>query len=130
MIASLAANLLVLVHFTFILFVVLGGLVVLRRPKVAYWHLPCVVWGVLVEMCGWLCPLTPLEWHLLEQAGQSGYAGGFIEHYILPLVYPAELTRGMQIGFGAFVLAVNLLVYGTLVVKWKKSRRDRPRWGK
>ena len=127
MTAHLAANLLVLVHFAFILFVVLGGLLVLRWPKVAYGHLPCALWGFLVESCGWICPLTPLEWRLLERAGRSGYAGGFIEHHILPLVYPAELTRGMQIGFGVSILVVNLLVYGSLVVKWKKSRKGRPR---
>jgi len=126
MMAHLAADLLVLVHFAFILFVVLGGFLVLRWPKFAYGHIPCVLWGILVECCGWICPLTPLEWHLLEQAGRAGYSGGFIEHHILPLVYPAELTRGMQIGFGGFVLVVNLLVYGTRVVKWKKNRKDRP----
>jgi len=126
MIVHLAANLLVLVHFAFILFVVLGGILVLRWPKFAYGHIPCVLWCILVECCGWICPLTPLEWHLLERAGRAGYAGGFIEHHLLPLVYPAELTRGMQIGFGMFVLVVNLLVYGTLVVKWKNNRKDRP----
>ncbi len=126
MLAHLAANLLVIVHFGFILFVVLGGLLVLRWPKIAYGHIPCVVWGVLIEFFGWICPLTHLEFHLLERAGRSGYAGGFIEHYILPLVYPAELTRGMQIGFGSFVLVLNLVVYGVLVLKWNKSRKGRP----
>jgi len=127
MIAALAANALVLLHFAFILFVVLGGLLVLRRPKVAYGHVPCVVWGILIEFGGWICPLTPLEWHLLARAGRSGYAGGFIEHYILPLVYPAELTRGMQIAFGALVLVVNLMVYGSLVRKRIKRRKAGPR---
>ena len=123
MIAQLAANLLVLVHAAFILFVFLGGLIVLRRPKVAYGHLPCVVWGILIEFCGWICPLTPLEWRLLERAGGSGYTGGFVEHYILPLVYPAQLTRGMQIAFGALVLGVNLLVYGILAWRWTSRRK-------
>ena len=127
MIATVAANILVLVHFAFILFVVLGGFIALRRPTVAYWHLPCVVWGVLIALCGWICPLTPLEWNLLEQAGKSGYSGGFIEHYILPLVYPSELTRGMQIGFGVFTLVVNLLIYARFVWKRIKRRMGRPR---
>ena len=126
MIDSLAANLLVLVHFAFILFVVLGGILVLRWPKLAYGHIPCVLWGILIECCGWICPLTPLEWHLLERAGRAGYSGGFIEHHILPLVYPAELTRGMQIGFGGFVLVVNLLVYGRLLITHRKGGKARP----
>jgi len=125
MTANLAASLLVLVHAAFILFVAMGGLLVMRRPKLAYVHIPCVLWGLLVEFCGWVCPLTPLEWHLLEKAGRSGYTGGFIEHYILPLVYPAELTRGMQIGFGGLVLAVNLLVYGSLIIKTINRRKGR-----
>lgn len=127
MIAHLAANLLVLVHFAFILFVVLGGILVLRWPKLAYGHLPCVFWGILIECCGWVCPLTPLEWHLLRRAGKSGYSGGFIEHHLLPLVYPAELTRGMQIGFGVVVLIINLLVYGSLLMKLLKRGKDHSR---
>ncbi len=120
MIASLAANIVFLVHLAFILFAALGGLLVLFRPKIAYLHIPCAVWAILIEFGGWICPLTHLEVFLWQQAGRSGYTGGFIEHYLVPLVYPAELTRGMQITFGILVLAVNLVVYARL---WRKRKR-------
>lgn len=125
MIANLAANLLVLIHFGFILFVVLGGLLVLKWRKIAYLHIPCVLWGALIEVGGWLCPLTPLEWHLRQLAGDAGYTGGFIDHYVMPLVYPPGLTRGMQLWIGAIVVLVNLCVYAWVV--WNRSKRSKGR---
>jgi len=115
MIYSVIADLLVGLHFVFILFVILGGLLVLKRNWVALLHLPCVVWGVMIEWQGWICPLTPLELHYRELAGDAGYSGGYIEHYLMPLVYPAGLTRTMQMALGSSLLALNLLIYGYLI---------------
>ncbi|WP_316151839.1 DUF2784 domain-containing protein [Cupriavidus sp. BIC8F] len=113
------ADLVVIVHGLFILFVVAGGLLVLRWPRVAWLHLPAAAWGVLIEWSGWICPLTPLENTLRQAAGQAGYSGGFVERYLLPLIYPAGLTPAVQLWLGAVVLAVNLAVYAL----WWRRRR-------
>ena len=105
------ADLVVGVHFLFVLFVVLGGLLVLRWPRVAYLHIPAAAYGAALEFAGWICPLTPLEQWLRRQAGSSAYSGGFIEHYILPILYPSALTRDIQLALGALVLTVNLVIY-------------------
>jgi uncharacterized membrane protein YhhN len=89
------ADLVVVLHFGFVLFVVGGGLLALRWPRLARVHLPTAVWGVLIEFGGWLCPLTPLENWLRRRSGGAGYAGGFVEHYVLPVLYPSGLTRGV-----------------------------------
>jgi hypothetical protein len=88
------ADLTVLLHFGFVLFVVVGGLLVLRWPRLRWMHLPAAVWGVLIEFFGWICPLTPLENHLRDLRGQSGYAGGFIDHYIVSVLYPEADSPG------------------------------------
>jgi hypothetical protein len=106
------ADVVVGLHFIFVLFVVLGGLLVLRWPWVAYLHIPAAIWGTAIEFAGWICPLTPLEHWLRRQAGDAAYSGGFIEHYILPLLYPSALTREIQLLLGFLVIAVNLAVYG------------------
>jgi hypothetical protein len=106
------ADLVLGVHFIFVLFVVLGGLLVLRWPRVAYLHIPTAIYGAAIEFGGWICPLTPLEKSLRARAGGAGYEGGFIEHYILPILYPSALTRDIQLALGVLVLAVNLLIYG------------------
>lgn len=123
MIYSLAANGLFLLHLGFIVFVALGGLLVLRWPRVAWAHLPCVAWGAAIEFVGWICPLTPLEWWLRERAGQAGLEGGFIERYLWPLVYPGELTREMQFALGAAVVVVNLLVYAVVIRRRRNAAR-------
>ncbi|HET7232959.1 MAG TPA: DUF2784 domain-containing protein [Longimicrobium sp.] len=105
------ADAVVTLHFGFVLFVVLGGLVVLRWRRAAYAHLPCATWGALIEFGGWTCPLTPLEKHLRALGHQAGYAETFVEHYITRVMYPAGLTRGMQFAIGALVIAVNVAVY-------------------
>lgn len=115
------ADLVVLVHFGFILFVVLGGLLVLRRPTLAWLHLPAAAWGILIEFLGWVCPLTPLENHWRELGGQAGYSGGFVQHYIVSLIYPDRLTRGTQIILGMLVLALNGIVYWRVLVRRKAS---------
>ncbi|NTV10631.1 MAG: DUF2784 domain-containing protein [Zoogloea sp.] len=115
-----AADIVVLLHFGFILFVMLGGLAVLNWHRLAWIHVPAVAWALLLEMFGWICPLTPLE-NLLRQAGGStGYRDGFIEHYLMHLIYPAGLTRGIQLCLGLGVLAVNAAVYSIL---WRQSRK-------
>ncbi|HZN99355.1 MAG TPA: DUF2784 domain-containing protein [Gemmatimonadales bacterium] len=114
------ADLVVLLHFTFVIFVVFGGLLALRWPKVAYVHLPVAVYGALIELVGWICPLTPLEKRLRASAGLEGYEGGFVEHYILPVLYPAGLTRGVQLILGAVVIAVNILIYGLIARRYRR----------
>ncbi len=111
----LLADALVLLHATFVAFVVLGGFLAWRWRSVAWAHVPCAVWGVLIEYKGWLCPLTPVENDLRRRAGLEGYPGGFIEHYVIPTLYPAGLTPPRQLILGSFALAVNLVAYGLLV---------------
>jgi hypothetical protein len=115
------ADLVVVLHFLFVLFVVFGGLLVLRWPKIAYLHLPIATYGVLIEFVGWVCPLTPLEKRLRESAGQQGYEGGFVEHYILPVLYPDGLTRGVQLVLGMLVIGVNVAVYWLVARRRKQS---------
>lgn len=114
---ALLADLLLILHLGFIVFVVFGGLLVRRWCWLAWLHLPTVVWGVVLEAFGLICPLTPWEKRLRELAGEAGYETGFIEHYILPLLYPADLTREIQWGLAAMVLLVNLLIYLPLLHK-------------
>src|SRR5437762_13968602 len=105
------AILVLVVHLGFIFFVALGGLLVLRWPMMAWLQLPAAVWGVLIEYAGWVCPLTPLENWFRERAGEPGYAGGFIDHYLTAAIYPQGLTRTMAVLLGTFALLVNLFVY-------------------
>jgi hypothetical protein len=109
------ADLVVVIHFAFVLFVVLGGLLVLRWPRLAYLHVPAALWGAWIEFTGRICPLTPLENALRAGAGEVGYSGGFIEHYVLPVLYPSGLTRTVQLGLGGLVVIINLWVYGYLL---------------
>jgi len=119
----LLGDLVVVLHLLFILFVTTGGLLVLSRPRLALLHLPAVVWGALIEFTGGTCPLTPLENHFSRLAGSQGYDGGFIAHYLLPIIYPEELTREIQVGFGLLVVAVNAAVY--LLLFHRSLRRIR-----
>jgi hypothetical protein len=120
--ARLLADVILVAHLLFILIVVLGGLLVLRWPRLAWLHVPCSVWGALIEFTGWICPLTPLENRLRLEAGQAGYSGGFIDHYIVPLVYPPGLTPQMQVVLGVAVLVINGGVYALLVRRWRRRR--------
>lgn len=108
---QLAASATALLHLAFILFVLFGGLLVLRWPRLMWLHLPAAAWGVLIEFFGWWCPLTKWENYLLREAGRAGYDGGFVAHYIMPVIYPAGLTRGLEIAIGVFVLVLNAVVY-------------------
>lgn len=118
---SWAAAAVVLIHLAFILFVVLGGVLSLRWPRLAGWHLPAVIWGVWIEFSGGICPLTPLENRLRHAAGEAGYTGDFIDHYLLPLIYPAGLTREAQIALGIGVVAINVALYGFIL--FQRTRR-------
>jgi hypothetical protein len=115
------ATLVVLAHFAFLLFVIFGGLLALRWSWVPWVHVPCFLWGCGIELIGGICPLTPLENGLRRAAGESEYVGTFIEHYILPVMYPAGLTRTVQL-----VLAVGLVLLNASVYAWLlRRRRDR-----
>ena len=111
------ADFVVVLHIAFVAFVVLGGLLVLRHPRLTWLHLPAAAWGVMIEFAGWVCPLTPLENAFRLRGGEAGYSGGFIEHYLLPILYPSSLTRGIELVLGSLVLALNLAVYGVLLAR-------------
>jgi hypothetical protein len=115
-VASVLADLLVVLHLTFVVFVVAGGLVVLRWPKVAWVHLPAAAWGAMVEITGWICPLTPLENWLRRRSGLDVYAGDFVARYIAPTLYPEGLTRESQLLMGAVVVVLNAAIY-TVVLR-------------
>jgi len=119
----IAADALVLLHLGFILFVLLGGLLLLRWPRLLCLHLPAVAWGIVVECLHLGCPLTPWENNLRRMAGQAGYEDGFIEHYLIPLIYPAGLTPQIQLWLGSIVLLVNLSVYACLI--WRRHSKGR-----
>lgn len=113
----LAADALVVIHLGFILFVLFGGLLLLRWPRLLWLHLPAVAWGATVEFFHLLCPLTPWENQLRQAAGDAGYEGGFIEHYLIPLIYPAGLTPQIQLWLGGIVLLINATVYTYLLIR-------------
>jgi hypothetical protein len=117
MLIYLAANTVLLVHAAFIVFAVLGAWLALRWRWVIWLHLPCALWAATVVGMGWICPLTPLENQLRLAAGQAGYEGGFIEHYLLAAIYPAGLTRNIQMLLAASVIVLNLAVYAVL---WRR----------
>src|SRR5258708_6207146 len=110
-----AADAVLVVHFAFVLFVILGALLVLRWPRLAWVHVPVALYGALIEFAGFICPLTPLEQWLRHRGGEAGYAGGFVEHYIVAALYPAGLTRPIQLGLGLFVLVFNAVIYATVL---------------
>ena len=112
-----AADFLVLLHLAFILFVVAGGLAVFKWPWMALLHIPAAVWGAMIEYKGWICPLTPWENSLRKLAGGEGYTEGFIEHYILQIIYPPGLTRDMQTTLGTVVMVINLAIYAVILYR-------------
>jgi hypothetical protein len=122
MLYSLAADVLLVLHLAFIVFVMLGGLLLLKWTWVGYLHLPAVAWGILVELQGWLCPLTPLEQHFRMLAGETGYSGGFVQHYLLPIIYPAGLTREVQFLLAVSVISTNLVIYAVIYIKYRRGR--------
>ena len=126
MFTQLIADLIILIHLGFILFVIFGGLLVIKWKKFIWLHIPAVLWGILIEFFGWICPLTTLENELRQINNSGGYESGFIEHYIIPIIYPLELTREIQILMGIAVIVINLLIYSIIFKKWS----SRPQEGK
>ena len=119
MLLRVLADTVVIAHFGFILFVLLGGVLALRWRRIAWVHLPAATWGVAIEVFGWFCPLTDIENFLRRASGEAGYPGSFIERYLLPVVYPTELTREVQIALASVVLLVNAGVY---ILFWRKGK--------
>lgn len=115
-----AADAIVLLHLAFILWVGLGGLLIGRWPWLVGWHLPAVAWGVFIEITGGVCPLTHWENALRQAAGEAGYTEGFIDHSVLPVIYPAGLTREGQYLIGAGVLALNGVLYGRWLLRYRR----------
>lgn len=118
--AALLADLVLVAHLAFVVFAALGGLLALRWRRAPWVHLPAVAWGAFIEISGGLCPLTPLENRLRQAAGESGYQGDFIEHYIVSLLYPSSLSRDVQFVLAALLVVLNLVVYA---VVWRRGRR-------
>ena len=116
------ADAVVLFHVAFVAFVLLGGFLALRWRRIVWAHVPAAIWGVLIEYAGWICPLTPLENSLRAKAGEAAYSGGFIDHYVLHVLYPRGLTPRVQVVLGSFALAVNLLAYAFLIRQMRARR--------
>ena len=121
MFSRMAADLILVIHLGFIVFVVLGGLLILRYRWIAYVHIPAAIWGAFVEISGRVCPLTIWENSLRRSAGDSGYAESFVENYILPVIYPAGLTRSVQFAIAGLVIVSNVVIYGWLLYRCKRS---------
>jgi hypothetical protein len=121
MIYRILADLTLGLHLGFIAFVPLGGLLALWRPRIAWIHLPAALWGALITFIGWTCPLTPVENWFRELGGQEGYTGGFIEHYLVPIIYPQGLGPSAWTLLGVAVVALNVLIYGWV---WRRARSD------
>lgn len=124
MIHRVLADLVLVSHLAFIVFVVAGGLLALRWRWIPLVHLPAALWGIYIELSGGICPLTPLENALRRTAGSSGYSGSFIEHYIVPVIYPASLSNSVQLALAGSLVLANLVVYS--IVLWRRHRRSHP----
>jgi hypothetical protein len=123
---NIFANVIVLAHFLFIVFVIFGGLLVIHWPRMAFAHLPAAIWGAAVEFFGWICPLTPLENRLRQLAGGSSYSGDFIARYLLPVIYPENLTATMQQIFGGLVVVINIIFYYIAIRRRNRLLRHAP----
>ncbi len=122
MIFQVLADLTVGVHFAFVLFVVFGGLLVIKRPAVAWLHVPAAAWGAWIEFAGWICPLTPLENRLRARGGEATYDASFVERYVMPILYPEALTREVQFVLGGLVVVVNVVVYAAAFTRRRRAR--------
>ena len=124
MIWHLLADTVLVLHLCFIVFVLLGGFVALRWRWLPWLHLPAIIWASLLEFQGWICPLTPLENWLRHEGGAAGYSGGFIEHYLMPVIYPSGLTPQIQVYLGLLVLLINSIAYALFC--WRSPNPSRP----
>jgi len=122
MIYRVLAELVLVVHFAFIAFALFGGFLVIRWPRVVFVHVPCLAWGVFIELSGNICPLTPWENDLRRMAGDAGYTGGFIEHYLTSIIYPEGLTPSAQLVLAGILLATNAIAYALV---WRRRRAAR-----
>jgi hypothetical protein len=118
---EILADLVLLLHLCFILFVIFGAFLVFKFPRLMWIHIPVAAYGMLISFFRWICPLTPLENYFRVLAGEQGYEGGFISHYIIPIIYPGDLTQGIAISMGLFVLACNAVLYGVFIYRNKKT---------
>jgi hypothetical protein len=121
LIYGILSHVVVIIHAVFILFAVFGGLLVFRWRRLAYLHLPAVLWAALVEMTGWVCPLTPLENTFRQRAGEAIYPSNFIDHYLMSWLYPEFLTAELQLALGLMVLLINVLIYMRV---WQRSKKN------
>ena len=122
---GILADIVVLIHLAFVIFAVLGAFLIIWRPWILWLHLPAIFWAIWIEMTGGICPLTPLENWLRNRAGQGGYRGDFVEHYLMPVLYPPGLTRNMQILSGVLVILANLAIYGYVIFRLKPKMLNR-----
>ncbi|MCW8814617.1 MAG: DUF2784 domain-containing protein [Chlorobium sp.] len=122
MLYKFAADVVVIIHLLFIIFALVGGLLLFLKRWIVWIHLPAVVWAALIEWKGWICPLTPLENYLRHKARLASYEEGFIEHYLFPVIYPAGLTPQIQYFLGVLVIAANFLVYGFYLYALRSKR--------
>ena len=120
MLYGLLADFVLLIHLSFVLFVVGGGLLALKWPRIGWLHVPAAVWGAIIEFTGWICPLTPLENRFLMQSGRSAYEGDFIGRHVLSILYPTALTRQTQIALGLLVILINAGAYGWLLIRTRR----------
>jgi hypothetical protein len=125
MLYQVLADIVACVHAAFVAFVVLGGVLAIRWRRLVWLHVPAAIWGALIEFADWVCPLTPLENALRGRAGDAGYGDGFIQHYLLRALYPAGLTRGVQVALGTLVIVVNILAYVALLRRGRRSVEQR-----
>ena len=122
MLYGILADIVVLIHLFFVLFAVLGAVMIIWRRWVVWLHLPVVIWAIWIELTGGICPLTPLENWLRRRAGQGGYPGDFVEHYLLPVLYPVGLTRDIQILLGLVVISINATLYGYIFFHHRRRK--------
>lgn len=122
MFSNLLADAVLLLHLAFIVFVIFGALLVFYRRWIAWIHLPMVLWASIVNLTHWYCPLTPLENYFRQAAGQSGYEGGFIAHYLVPLIYPQGMSYDLGVAIGVGVFVWNVLIYSLVVYRARCKR--------
>ena len=118
---EIASNLILLVHLIFIIFVVLGGLLFFASRKIIFIHIPALIWGIYIELTSSICPLTYLENWFLHKANLTKYSEGFIQNYLVPIVYPVNLTKDLQIHLGIALIVGNMIIYGFIINKLKKK---------
>ena len=124
---ELAADFALIVHFAFIMFVVLGALLLFISKKIIYFHIPAVIWGVYIELTNSICPLTYLENWFLQKANLTIYSGGFIQNYLVPIIYPSNLTENLQTYLGLIIIVVNLIMYVLIISKSRKKIDNLPK---